>query len=229
MTIAAVILAASVESALADAAGVARIRRIADAAWSGGALPIIVVSPDPDGAVAAVLSGAPVTLAPPAPIEGGPIAGIVRGIELAAAEVSGTSGALVWPANLCWVGPETITSLVERHGPFPGDLLRPSFHGEVGWPALVPRRAVDALRTLAPTATLDELLDALVATGTIESRPIDLGDPGTVIDGATRREDLPPYEGPAESSGSQDWGAALASMPDEAPLDGPARADDPAG
>ena len=47
MTVAAVILAASVESALGDAAGVARVRRIADAAWAGGATPIVVVSPKP--------------------------------------------------------------------------------------------------------------------------------------------------------------------------------------
>lgn len=228
MTVAAVILAASVESALADAAGVARIRRIADAAWSGGALPIIVVALDPDGDVANALSGAPVTLVSPASMEGGPIAQIVRGIELAAAEVSGTSGALIWPTRLCWVGPETVTSLVETHGPFPGDFLRPSFHGEVGGPVLVPLEALDALRALPAPAPPDDLLAGLVAAGAIKSRSIDLGDPGTVIDGATRREDLPPYEGPAESSGAPEWGAALASMPDDAPLEGPPRVDDPA-
>ena len=37
MTVAAVILAASPESALADADGVPRVRRIVDSAWSGGA------------------------------------------------------------------------------------------------------------------------------------------------------------------------------------------------
>jgi hypothetical protein len=53
---------------------------------------------------------------------------------------------------------------------------------------------------------------------------IDLGDPGTVIDGATRREDLPAYEGPADPSGgrSNEWGAPVATTPDEAPVDGPA-------
>lgn len=53
MTIAAVILAASPESALAELEGQTRVRRIADAAWSGGAIPIVVVSFDPHGAVAA--------------------------------------------------------------------------------------------------------------------------------------------------------------------------------
>ena len=59
VTVAAVILAASVEAALADGDGVPRIRRIADTAWAGGAMPIIVVSPDPDGTVAKALTGAP--------------------------------------------------------------------------------------------------------------------------------------------------------------------------
>ncbi len=225
MTVAAVILAASVESALAGAAGVARIRRIADAAWSGGALPIIVVAPDPAGAVAAALSGAPVTLASPAPAEGGPVAQIVRGMQIAAAEVHGTSGALIWPARLCWVGPETITSLVEAHGLDPGTMLRPTFHGEAGWPVLVPLDAMDALGGLPPTAMPDELIELLVAGGAVVTRAIDLGDPGSVIDGRTAREMLPPYEGPAESLGAPEWGAALASLPDDAPLEGPARAD----
>ena len=49
MTVAAVILAACPESALADADGLSAVRRIADAAWSGGATPVVVVSSDPDG------------------------------------------------------------------------------------------------------------------------------------------------------------------------------------
>jgi len=48
MTVVAVILAASPESALADAGGVSRVRRSVDSAWSGGALPVVVVSFDPD-------------------------------------------------------------------------------------------------------------------------------------------------------------------------------------
>lgn len=228
MTVAAVILAAPAESALADAAGVPRVRRIADAAWSGGALPIIVlVAPDPEGTVAAALSGAPVTLAAPAPMEGGPVAHIVRGMEIAADEVKGTTAALIWPARLCWVGPETITSLVEAHGPYPRALLRPTFHGKSGWPVLLPLDALDALRELPATATPGVLLDLLVAAGAVATREIDLGDPGTVIDGATARADLPPYEGPAEPTGGHEWGAALASMPDDAPLERPTRAGEP--
>ena len=87
MTVAAVILAASPESALADADGLPAVRRIADVAWSGGATPVVVVSFDPDGAVATVLTGAPVTLAEPAPPEQGPAAQIARGADVARDQV----------------------------------------------------------------------------------------------------------------------------------------------
>ena len=43
MTVAAVILSAPAEGALADTLGQPRVRRLADLAWSGGALPIVVV------------------------------------------------------------------------------------------------------------------------------------------------------------------------------------------
>lgn len=229
MTVAAVILAASVESALADAAGVPRIRRIADAAWSGGALPIVVVAPDPDGAVATALSGAPVTLVSPVPVngglaDGGPAVQILRGMEIAAAEVSGTSAALIWPARLCWVGPETITSLVEAHGTDTGAVVRAAFHGESGWPALIPLEAVDALGALPPAAMPDQVIEWLAAGGGVQARDIELGDPGAVFDGATARDDLPAYEGPAEPSGvhAHEWGEAIASSVDETASEGAA-------
>ncbi|TAK00369.1 MAG: hypothetical protein EPO36_09090 [Chloroflexota bacterium] len=231
MTVAAVILAASIESALADAAGVARVRRIADSAWAGGATPIVVVAPDPDGTVALALAGAPVTLGAPAPHEGGPVAQIVRAIELAIAEISDTDAALIWPARLCWAGPETVTSLIEAHGVDRERLLRPAFRGEAGWPVLLPLGGLAAFRALSPTLMPDDLLAALVEGGSIEARPVDLGDPGTVIDGATPRDQLPPYEGPSEPAAphAHEWGAAAAATPEEAPLRGPTLArDEPA-
>ena len=42
MTVAAVVLAASPASALADADGTPGARRIVDIAWSGGATPVVV-------------------------------------------------------------------------------------------------------------------------------------------------------------------------------------------
>lgn len=225
MTIAAVILALTPDVALADAEGVTRVRRIVDSAWSGGAMPIVVLAGDPDGAMAAVLAGAPVTLAAPAPMGQGRVAQFLRGIEVATAEVSGTSGVLFWPARMAWVGPETITSLVEAHGPDPDALIQPSFNGQVGWPALVPLTALEALRAMPAAATPDELIKMLSASG-LPTREIDLGDPGTIIDGDTPRGDLPPYEGPAEPSGAREWGAASAELEDDAPLEGPTRVGD---
>ncbi|MFI5226063.1 MAG: hypothetical protein ACHQ3P_05255, partial [Candidatus Limnocylindrales bacterium] len=107
MTIAAVILAASAESALAEVEGLPRVRRLVDVAWSGGATPIVVVAPDPDGTVTGALREAPVTLAEPAPLDGGPVAQIARGFDVALGITSETDGALVWPARMVWVGPET--------------------------------------------------------------------------------------------------------------------------
>ena len=229
MTVAAVILAATVESALTDAGGVPRVRRIADAAWAGGAMPVVVVAPDPDGSVAAALAGAEITLAAPVAPEQGPVGQIVRGIEVAASEVSGTTAAIIWPARMGWVGPETITSLVEAHGSHRNALIQPTYREEAGWPALLPVSALATFRGLDATAMPDQLLDAMVDAGAVARWLIDLGDPGSVIDAGTPRDQLPPYEGPADPTGgrSEDWGAPIAATPDDAPVPGPARASAP--
>ena len=223
MTVAAVILAATVESALADGDGVPRIRRIADTAWAGGTLPIIVVAPDPDGAVAKALTGAPVTLAEPAPPEAGPVGQICRGIDVAAGEVRETSAALVWPARVCWVGAETVTSLLEAHGADPARVLRPEYRGEPGWPVVVPLAELETLRSRATTLMPDALIEALGIAMSTSVRSIDLGDPGTTIDGSIKRADLPPYEGPPErvAGHGHEWGAAVAERPDDEPVPGP--------
>jgi len=225
MTVAAVVLAASTESALADADGLPAVRRIADVAWSGGAVPLVVVAADPAGTLAAALAGAPVTLAEPAAIAGGPAAQIVRGIEVAMREIEGTDAALVWPARLGWVGPETITSLIEAHGTMPGEILRPSYEGERGWPALVPVGHLGLLRSVAPDRMPDAILDEVVAAGARETA-LELGDPGVTHDLSVARRDLPPYVGPGAPAGGHvhEWGAAAAEVPDEGPLEGPALA-----
>ena len=176
MTVAAVILAASPDNAVADADGLPAVRRIADVAWSGGAVPIVVVSFDPDGAVAAALAGAPVTLAEPAPPEGGPVAQIRRGIEVARGEIDDLDGALIWPARLTWVDPETITSLIEAHGPDPETMLRPANGGEAGWPVLLPVAHVGALAAVGPERMPDEVLVDLSTAG-VPVRTIELCDP----------------------------------------------------
>jgi CTP:molybdopterin cytidylyltransferase MocA len=225
MTVAAVILAASPASALADADGMPVVRRIADVAWSGGATPIVVVSLDPDGSVGAALAGAPVTLAEPAPPEDGPAAQMARGADVARAEIDDTDAVLLWPARLAWVGPETVTSLIELHGTEPGALLRPTWAGEAGWPALLPLAALASLRAVAADRMPLDVLADLVATGVAE-RLVELGDPGVAIDVTTARADLPPYLGPEMPVADHvhEWGAALADVPDDGPLEGPALA-----
>ena len=225
MTVGAVILAASPESALADADGSPAVRRIADAAWAGGATPIVVVSFDPDGSVAAALAGAAVTLAEPAPPEQGPAAQMARGADVARAEIVETDAVLLWPARMTWVGPETVTSMIELHGTAPGVLLRPTWEGSPGWPVLMPLAALPSLRAVAADRMPPLVVADLIAAGVAE-RLVELGDPGVAIDRQTPRPDLPPYRGPEEPvvGHVHEWGAAQAETPDDGPLEGPALA-----
>ena len=231
MTVAAVIVAASPESALADADGLPGVRRIADVAWSGGATPVVVVSFDPGGDVARALAGAPVTLAEPAPPERGPAGQMTRGAEVAIGEIVETDAVLIWPARMTWVGPETVTSLIELHGTVPDRLLRPTWEGETGWPVLVPVAALDALRASPPDRMPPAIVDGLVAAGMAE-RAVDLGDPGVTHDRDTPSADLPRFVGPEEPIAGHvhEWGAQAADAADEGPLEGPALAPyEPAG
>ena len=119
MTVAAVILSATPDGSLADTLGQPRVRRLADLAWSGGALPIVVVSPDPDGAVAAALAGSEAVYGSPAPVESGPVGQMVRGCELATAEVQGTTAVpdLAGPDDLGRAGDDHLADRGARHGP----------------------------------------------------------------------------------------------------------------
>ena len=217
MTVAACILAASPESALRDVEGVPNARRIVDTAWAGGALPVVVVAPDPDGRIAVALAGSPAILGTPAPVESGPVGQICRAIDLARGEIEATTGALVWPATYGWVDAETVTSLIEAHGADPGPALRPAFAGDPGWPVLVPADRLETLRALAPDLLPDALAEALWAAG--PARVIDLGDPGATHTLAVPRADLPPFAGPPEPPPDHrhEWGAAAAAEPDAAP------------
>ncbi len=225
VTVAAVVLAAPSESPLADADGLPRVRRIADAAWAGGAIPIIVVAADPDGAISSALAGAQASLAGghaalarPGPADTGPAGQLVRGIAAALSLVRDTEAVLVWPAGFPWVGPETVTSLLEAHGVTPGALLRPTYRGAAGWPVLLPLAHLELLRSLGPDRGADEVVGALIAADS-PHRTLDLGDPGTVIGGQTARRALPPYDGPPEPVAGHvhEWGAAVADRPDEPP------------
>lgn len=207
VTVAAVVLAARAETALADADGLPAVRRIAETAWSGGAIPVVVVSFDPDGTVAAALVGTEASLVEPAPVAGGPVGQICEGIDAALRLVGETDAALVWPARMTWADPETITSLIEGHGADPSSILRPHFDTQAGWPVLVPVACLERLRVLGPDRMPDELVDDLVSAGW-PVRAVDLGDPGTVRDGSVPRSELPPYRGPREPASGHvhEWG-----------------------
>lgn len=211
MTVAAVILSASADGAVAPTEGQPRVRRLADIAWSGGALPVVVVAPDPDGAVAKALLGSEAVLGSPAPMEAGPAGQMLRGAELAMAEVRDTTAVLLWPARMTWVGPETVTSLIEAHGLDGETLLRPAWLGEPGWPILLPTARLAALVAVAPTRMPPDVIEDLAAA--IPSRIVDLGDPGVTHDVDTARGDLPAYEGPPDppAGHTHEWGADVAA------------------
>lgn len=225
MTVAAVILCASAGGALADTAGRPAVRRMVESAWAGGATPIVVVAPDPEGAVAIALAGSPAILAEPAPESAGPVGQIVRGMRVGADAVTETDAALIWPGRMVWVDAETVTTMIEAHGADRSSLLRPAYDGESGWPTLLPMALADQFGGQAADLMPDELVDGLVAGGSRISL-LDLGDPGSTHDVATPIDDLPRYQGPAEPGAgpAPEWGAAAADSADEGPLEGPSLA-----
>jgi len=201
-----VILAATDEDAVAPTEGQPRVRRLVDIAWAGGALPVIVVSPDPDGAVARALAGSAAVLAQPAGKQGGLLGQIRLGTEAARAEVRDLGAILVWPSSMTWVGPETVTSLIEAHGVDRDLVLQPTWQGQTGWPVLIPlTRLVELEGTTAdrpPPLVIGDLIER------VPSRALDLGDPGVLHDVGTPRSDLPPYEGPPDppAGHTHEWG-----------------------
>ena len=211
MTVAAVILSSTAEGSQADTHGQPRVRRLADIGWSGGALPIIVVSPDHDGSVLAALAGSEAIYGSCAPIETGPVGQMIRGAELAMDEVRDTSAVLLWPASMTWVGPETVTSLIEAHGTDPGTILRPAWHGEPGWPVLLPVVHLGALRAIAPDRMPPDVLGDLATT--VPTRNVEVGDPGVVHGVDTPFVELPPYEGPPDppAGHAHEWGSDVVS------------------
>ncbi len=127
---------------------------------------------------------------------------------------------------MAWVGPETVTSMIEAHGPAAGSLLTPTFDGRAGLAGPVAARGpAGAAGRRAGPACPRRSADDLVAAG-VPQRLIALGDPGTTHDRETPRAELPPYDGPSEPAGGHvhEWGAMMADEPDDGPLEGPALA-----
>ena len=221
MTVAAVILATP-DAALADADGVPAVRRIVDSAWAGGAVPIIVVGDDAEGTIARAIAGSPASLVAPEEAGHGAATEVAMGARTARDSIRETSAVLVWPAAMGWVGPETVTSLIEAHGPYGQDVLRPHYEGTPGWPLLVPVIHLDGPAAVPRSTTLDELIDELASRG-LAVRPLELGDPGTIHDVSTPRAALPPYLGPDQPASGHvhEWGAGVADHSDDGPLEGP--------
>ena len=209
MTVAAVIVSSDAQEAVEDSAGRAAVRRIVDAAWAGGALPIVVVADDVDGAVSAVLAGSPAVLIPSS--EMGGTTDYLDGSDAAQAAVQETSAALLWPARMVWVDPETVTSLIEAHGRQNDRIARPAWQGTPGWPVMLPSERISEVLS-GPNTDIESALSGLVD----EIRLLELGDPGSVFGREVNLEALPGYEGPLERVGGPppEWGAAAADTPD---------------
>jgi CTP:molybdopterin cytidylyltransferase MocA len=207
MTVAAVIVPDGVAEALADATGRSAVRRIVDAAWAGGAIPIVVVAADPDGRIAEAVAGSPAILLDPA--RESEVQTYRLGAEAAAESVHETSAVLLWPGRMTWADPETVTSLIEAHGRNPATVTRPRRAGESGWPVLLPLSLLDAVLA-EPGGTLE---DALARS---DVALVELGDPGSVIGSEVALDDLPDYAGPPEpvSGPPPEWGAAAAETPE---------------
>jgi CTP:molybdopterin cytidylyltransferase MocA len=217
MTVAAVVIVPESPDALAPADGEPALRRVAQAAWSGGALPTVVVAPEPSEDLRLAAAGLGVSLTSPGPDEPRGIAWFVHGMRAAVASVAETSAALLWPFRFVWVDPETVTSLVEAHGSNPDAIVRAAYAGQPGFPILFPVTSVDRLAALSGLHA-EEAIQSLAAAG-VAIRQIELGDPGIVHDISTSRGDLPSYQGPAEpaSGPPPEWNSVLAAQASDPP------------
>jgi CTP:molybdopterin cytidylyltransferase MocA len=211
MTVATIILAASGAAALADTEGVPVVRLLADVAWSGVATPVVICSPDPDGSVAAALTGSEATLLTESAGAVGPVEQLGLAIAAAARLVAGTDAAILWPARMAWVDAGTVTTLIAAHGQQRGAVILPAWRGVTGQPVLVPLIHLDALRSLATDVALDDLPAALEATG-VPLLVLETGDPGVTHDASLPRGEMPPYEGPPEppDAHAHEWGDEIA-------------------
>ena len=227
MTVAAVVLAETTGDALRPAGGVSAARQVADTAWAGGALPIVVVAPDPEGALAASLARSEADVIspsderlPPGAEHGQDTARdghpLLRGARAALARVGETTAVLAWPVQMAWVDAATVTALLEAHAAAPDTLIRPTWKGTLGWPVLVPLTLLLDRPDLAALPHPAALLDALERGGA-RVRTLDLGDPGVALSTDTARAALPPFEGPDQpvTGHPPDWGADVARVAPE--------------
>jgi CTP:molybdopterin cytidylyltransferase MocA len=211
MTVAAIVLVPDAAAALSDADGEPAVRRVAHAAWSGGALPVVIVTDDGEGKVADAVAGLQVHLSMPGPDEPRGVAWLVHGLRAASSAVAETTAGFLWPARCAWIDPETVTSMVEAHGSAAGKIIRPAWQGQQGFPILVPVGLIDALLTRIHLHGY-EAVEEMIASGA-PNLILELGDPGIVYDLETPRSELPEYQGPPrpEAAATLEWNAELAA------------------
>ncbi len=217
MTVAAVVIVPEPHSALAPIDGEPALRRVAQVAWSGGALPTVIVAAEVPADLRRAVADLGVTLTSPGPDEPQGIAWFVHGMSTAVAAVAETSAAMLWPFRFVWVDPETVTSLVEAHGATPDAIVRAAYGGQPGFPILFPVTLADRLAALSGQHA-EEAAQSLAAAG-VPIRHIELGDPGIVHDASTPRGGLPDYQGPPEpvAGPPPDWGSAVATEDQDQP------------
>jgi len=209
MTVAAVVLAPDPVTALSDADGMPAIRRVVQAAWAGGAMPIVVVSrrgAEAD-AVGEAIAGLPASFMQPDAPPGA--RWFAAGLATASAQVRETTAGLLWPCRFAWIDPETATSLIEAAGAAPDAIVRAAYEGQSGFPIAVPTTLNDRFFDEQKLHAY-QLVEALAAEGA-PVRVLELGDPGIVHDASVPRAQLPPYQGPPGPAGTPpDWNEDLA-------------------
>jgi hypothetical protein len=164
MTVVAAIFAAQPASALADVDGVPAARHLAIVADEGGASQVLVVSFDPDGAVATAIEGV-AELVQPAAAEAGPVAQFARAIDAARALDETVTAVLLCPARAVWADEWSVRALIAAQSHHRPAIIRPSQDGQPDWPALYPVAFRSALDGLAADLMPDAILEAVGATG----------------------------------------------------------------
>lgn len=164
MTVAAAIYAAQPASAVADLDGTPAARQLSIVAGQGGADPVLVISFDPDGAIAAAVEGV-AELVEPAGREGGPAAQLARGIDAAVQLDETVTAVLLWPARVTWPDEWLVRSLIAAQSHHRPAIIRPTLDGVPDWPALYPVAFRSALDGVGRDRMPDDVLADVVATG----------------------------------------------------------------
>lgn len=166
----------AVNKLLEEVAGVPVVRRVAEAALSSRARPVIVVTGHEAGAVAGALAGLEVRLVHNEDHATGMASSLRAGIG---AVPQGAAGALVMLGDMPLVGPALVDSLIAAHDPAAGRLVCvPRQGGRRGHPVLWSRRFFAELCALSGDVGARHLL----ATHAEVVAEVDAADEGAFLD-----------------------------------------------